>query len=86
MKINKAKLDEAIRLNKKYYRTGDKDLIKPLLDAEEKALPGESHWSGSLLTAITLRRRDYSEPYKTYYDVLQLLGVEIVEEEKKDGC
>lgn len=80
MTINKAKLDEAIRLNKKYYRTGDKDLIKPMLAAEDEAFRAESRWTGSLLTAITLKGSDYNEPYKTYYDVLELLGFEIVEE------
>ena len=86
MKINKDKLDEAIRLNKKYYRTGDKDWIKPMLAAEDEAFRTKSRWTGSLLTAITLKGSDYNEPYQTYYDVLELLGFEIVEEEKKDGC
>lgn len=81
MKINKVKLDEAIRLNKAYYLTSDKELIHPMLAAEDAALHVESRWVSSLLTAITLKRRDYNEPYQTYYDVLELLGFEIVEEE-----
>lgn len=82
MIIEKAKLDEAIRLSKKYYRTGDRDLITPLLAAEDTAYRAESGWFCTLLTAITLKRLDYNEPYQTYYDVLRVLGFEIVDGEE----
>ncbi|MBQ9416747.1 MAG: hypothetical protein IJU20_07925 [Clostridia bacterium] len=82
MTIEKAKLDEAIRLNKKYYRTGDKDLLPVLRAAEDAAFGDQKRGIYSLLSAITLTRRDYNTPNCTYYEVLQVLGFEIVDGEE----
>lgn len=82
MKINKAKLDEAIRLNKKYYRTGDRDFLPVLRAAVDAAFGNQNRGIDSLLSAITLTRRDYNTPNCTYYEVLQVLGFEIVEREE----
>lgn len=79
MTIEKAKLDEAIRLNKKYYRTGDRDFLPVLRAAVDAAFGNQKRGIDSLLSAITLTRRDYNEPYTTYYDVLRVLGFEIID-------
>lgn len=83
MKIKKKDLDEAIRLCRAFFKKrGDNDYeLYKYNKAREKAF-GEikrRHWLDEIITAITLKRADYNEPYTTYYKVLEALGFEIVE-------
>ena len=82
MTIEKAKLDQAIFLNQIYFRTHDERFLDAMLEAEY-AICGHVNCSISdLLNAVTLSSPTYTPPYKTYYEVLQILGFEIVDGEE----
>lgn len=86
MKLNKELVDEAIRLNKKYYITSDQDICKLLIMAEEEAFENDSSWIKLILSGITCKKsRTYDEPYETYYKVLEVLGFEVVEDDKEEN-
>lgn len=78
--LSKRLLDEAIRLNKKYFSTGDLDICNVMHNAERKAFGDDYRWCEDIITGITIKRRDYKEPYETYYKVFEALGFEIKEE------
>lgn len=78
--LNKKLVDEAIRTNKKYYRTHDSDFMYAVSNARDRAFGEDSHWIDEIITGITWKRRDHNEPYETYYKVLEVLGFEVVEE------
>ena len=84
MKLNKKLVDEAIRLNKKYYRTHDNDFMRAALNAKDRAFGQDAHWIDEIITGITWKRGDRNEPYETYYKVLEVLGFEVVEDEEKN--
>jgi hypothetical protein len=84
MKLNKELVDEAIRLNKKYYMTSDQDICKLLIMAEDEAFGVNSNWIRSIMSGITCKKSGtYDEPNETYYKVLEVLGFEVVEDEKE---
>lgn len=84
-KLNKKLIDEAIRLNKKYYITGDQDICKLVLIAEDEAFGADSNWIRSIMSGLTCKKSGtYDEPYETYYKVLEVLGFEVVEDEEKN--
>lgn len=79
--LDKKKVDEAIRLNKKYYKTGDLDVARVSHIANDNAFGiFNSYWLGNILSAITVKHGTrYDEPNETYYKVLEVLGFEIKE-------
>ena len=82
--LDKRKVDEVIRINKKYYKTGDTDYLEKLREAAKSAF-GENDWVwlGDIITGITVKYgTHYQEPYATYYKVLEVLGYEIKEIEE----
>ena len=83
--LDKKKVDEAIRLNQKYYKTSDVDIARLSSRANEDAFGLEnSYWLGNILSAITVKYgTNYDEPYDTYYDVLEVLGFTIVYDEQE---
>ena len=83
--IDKAKLDEAIRLNKKYFRTGDMDICREMHRAESEAFKKDSYWMSDILSGLTLKDHNYAEPYATYYKVFEALGYEIKEERRENN-
>lgn len=81
IKLNKKDLDEAIRLERKYWQTGDIDLL-PALDEDMSAAiyNEETHLYGlkSIVDGIAV-----SCPYaknETFYKVLEILGYEIIDD------
>ena len=83
-KLIKKELDEAIRANKKFYSNRDKDLEEALCLLQQKKMAivfkDDQYWASSVISGITCKGGNYSEPYKTYYKVLEALDFEIVEE------
>ncbi len=73
----KKDLDEVIRLSKKYYRTGDVDLLDKYHNAREKCFGDFSGFECDLVDCITKKRRDYNEPYETYYKTFEFFGYKI---------
>ena len=81
-KIRKSDLDEAIRTCRKFFKeNGYDELLEEYNKAKKKAFGKikRNHWLDNIITGITLKREDYNEPYKTYYQVLEALGYAIVE-------
>ncbi len=77
--LNKKLVDEAIRLNKKYYNNECIDYAAKW-GSEKKAFGEDSYWVIEIINGITWKRKNLDEPYETYYKVLEVLGFEVVEE------
>lgn len=86
IRLNKKDLDEAIRLEKKYWKTGDTDLFPAIKKAEEMALDTYDSLSrtelADIISAIT--RHILSTPYEAYYKILEILGYKIVDEQNEE--
>lgn len=80
MKIVRRDLEEVIRLNQKYYKSGDSDYLEALFQAQRKCYGDENDWLSEVISGITLKAEERNEPYETYYKVLDVLGFEIVKE------
>lgn len=76
-KLVKKDVYEAIRLNKKYYRTGDTDFLPGYFNARHKAFGNDDSWISDIITGLTCKRSDHNEPYSTYYKVIECLGYQI---------
>ena len=90
-KLVKKDVDEAIRLNKKYYRTGDTDFLPGYRNALHKAFGNDDRWICDIITGLTCKRCDHNEPYSTYHKVLECLGYQIEggienEEVNEENC
>lgn len=79
--LSKKNLNEVIRLSKKYYKTGDRDLISSLHNARTKCFGDIMGFECDLIDVITRKRRDYNEPYETYYKTFEFFGYKIVSKE-----
>ena len=89
--IPKENLDELIRLTKKYYRTGDVDLL-PAMRCESEQLSlsvrGDSHAAISISDIVSAMfsgfglKRDAT--YQDVYDVFALLGYDVVSDSEGD--
>ena len=89
--IPKENLDELIRLTKKYYRTGDVDILAARSQAAKQlslsVRGSEVGWLafGDIVSAILSRsglKRDAT--YQDVYDVFALLGYEVVSDSEGD--
>ena len=82
-KLIKKDVDEAIRLNKKYYRPNSSGFVSARTsnEAAKIAFGNDTHWVDQIITGLTWKGRNYDEPYSTYYKVLECLGFEIVDKE-----
>ena len=75
MKLDKEKLNALIELTKHYYTTHNIDILGAMFTLGEEVFGDEYSNIDDIITGITCR--DKSEPYETYYRVLEVLGYEI---------
>ena len=91
-RINKAMLDELIRLTRKYFKTGDTDILpaknEMAVKMAEYTFGKEIYWNcfTSLIDAIYggIFSLVSNATNKTAYDVFTTLGFEIVDEREAD--
>lgn len=84
MKLKKELVDEVIRINKKYYKTGEVDILPATRKAED-ALEQECKASYSVIRLI----RDLAMftqwsgvgTYEDIYKALAVFGIEVVEDD-----
>lgn len=90
--ILKENLDELIRLTKKYYRTGDVDILPAMRYAGDQlslCVRGDVHASGAFRDTVSAifggfgLKRDAT--YQDVYDVFALLGYEAVSDGNSGG-
>ena len=82
----KKDVDEAIRLEKKYFRKGDTDILPAYHAALEKTFGRDSMWIGNITKGLTIKRSGYNEPYSTYYKVLECLGYQVEGDQATEGA
>lgn len=86
IKLNKKDLDEAIRLEKKYWQTGDPDLLPAVTRAEKKAVHTDDYLPRGafidIISGITQIRPFPAN--ETYYKIFEILGYEIVNEQEEE--
>jgi len=83
MKLNKKALDEYIRITRKYYRTGDADILAHKGEIQESLnIYFGYHDSLSNIIDAMCHQRGRKFTNKEIYDVVTLLGyeIEVVEE------
>ena len=87
MKLKKELVDEVIRLTKKYYKTGDADILPAMIEAE-KAVEQEcnvncrvSYLIGDLARFAQLSGKG---TYEDIYKALAVFGI-IVEDKEKEN-
>lgn len=78
MKLKKELVDEVIRLNKKYYKTGEVDILPALFNAKnELELKGKTkHYVVDLIGNIArFTQRSGVGTYEDIYKALSIFGV-----------
>ena len=80
-KLDKVLVDDLIRIIKKYYRTGDTDLLAYKQKLEDKIADiSDNNWSRGIASVIkTLGTYSYEHKctYQQVYDILKVLGYEV---------
>ena len=81
MKLDKKLVDELIRITKKYYRTGDTDLLVARSKAEENLGYRKGHWvSIDLISNLAMfTQRSGKGTYEDIYKALAIFGIEVEE-------
>lgn len=83
-KADKDRLDNMLRLIRRYKRTHDTDIYRLILKEEDDVLLNQSEYStlGVHLKGICLGMFFFGQPSNTkVYEVLNLCGIEVVERE-----
>jgi|LGVF01.2.fsa_nt_gb hypothetical protein len=80
--LDKQKVDEVIRLNHKYYKTGDRDICTVLIATRSEVEPDDIH--DKVGSAIDAMAHIKGVTYNQIYNALEDLGYE-VKEISKDG-
>ena len=83
MKLNKELVDELIRLTKKFFRTGDIDLLDAYRKAEETLKYHKGCWRSTDLISDLARYAQYigKGTYENIYKALAVFGIEVVKNE-----
>lgn len=87
MKLKKELVDEVIRTNKKYYRTGDTDILPALFKArgELELKCKTTYYVINLIEDIAkFSQRSGVGTYEDIYKALEALGI-IVEDKEKEN-
>jgi len=80
MKLDKKKVDEVIRITKKYYKTGDVDLLDISFNIK-KELVDVSNWNTTDLVAdLSKFTQNKHGTYQQIYAALAVFGIEIQDE------
>ena len=75
-KLNKERIDDAIRACKAFYGSSGFCLCDEYMRAVKAATDvADTHWVMDLITAVTLKNQE--EPFETYYKVLEAAGLQI---------
>ena len=85
MKLDKELVDEVIRLTRKYYKTGDKDYLPALREAEE-VLERSVPWQEVKLVSHLAHYIQLSSrgTYNDIYKALAVFGIIVEDKELED--